>query len=43
MNKSQGLVEYAIIIILVALAVIILLALFGQNLGGVYSNIINSI
>ena len=37
---GQGLVEYALIILLVGLAVIILLALFGTGVGNMFSNIV---
>lgn len=42
-EKGQGLVEYALILILVAMAVFLILAVFGPSLGNLYSNIINSI
>lgn len=37
---GQGLVEYAIILMLVALVVIILVALFGEAVGEMYSDIV---
>ncbi len=37
---GQGLVEYAMVIMLVGIAVIILLALFGSGLGNMFSNVI---
>ncbi len=37
--KGQGLVEYALIILLVGLAVIVLLSLFGSGVGNMFSNI----
>ncbi|MEW6178930.1 MAG: pilus assembly protein [Chloroflexota bacterium] len=37
---GQGLVEYALIMMLVALAVIIILALLGPAIGNMFSNII---
>lgn len=42
-NQGQGLVEYALILILVAIVVIIVLALFGPFVGQLYSNIVSSI
>jgi pilus assembly protein Flp/PilA len=42
-EKGQGLVEYALILVLVALIVIVILALLGPAIGGVFSNIINLI
>ena len=41
--KGQGLVEYALLILLVGIAVIILLALFGGGVGNMFSNIITNI
>ncbi len=38
-DTGQGLVEYALILILVALAAIIILALFGTAIGNIYSNL----
>ncbi len=42
-SKGQGLVEYALLILLVGIAVIILLALFGTAVGNMFSNIITNI
>lgn len=42
-RKGQGLVEYALILILVALVVIVILALFGPGIGNMYSNVIHNI
>ncbi len=42
-SQGQGLVEYALLILLVGLAVIIMLALFGTGVGNLYSNVISSI
>jgi pilus assembly protein Flp/PilA len=42
-NKGQGLVEYALILVLVAVVVIVILALLGPAIGGVFSNVIQSI
>jgi pilus assembly protein Flp/PilA len=42
-EKGQGLVEYALILVLVALIVIVILALLGPAIGGVFSNIVNLI
>ena len=38
-EEGQGLVEYALIILLVAIAVIGLLTTLGTNVGNVFSNI----
>lgn len=40
---GQGLVEYAFILVLVALAVIVLLAMLGQTIDDTFYNIITSI
>ena len=39
-DKGQGLVEYALILVLVAIVVIVILALLGPAIGNVFSNII---
>jgi len=38
--RGQGLVEYALILLLVALIVIVVLALLGPAVGNVFSNLI---
>lgn len=42
-DNGQGLVEYSLILLLVALALIIVLSIFGTELADVYSNIIEQI
>jgi pilus assembly protein Flp/PilA len=42
-RSGQGLVEYALIVVLIAIAVIALLALLGGQVGNVYSRIITSL
>jgi pilus assembly protein Flp/PilA len=42
-EKGQGLVEYALILVLVAIVVIVILALLGPAIGNVFSEIMNSI
>jgi len=42
-EKGQGLVEYALILVLVAIVVIVILALLGPAIGNVFSNIIRAI
>ena len=42
-EKGQGLVEYALILVLVAVVVIVILALLGPAIGNVFSNIIENI
>ena len=42
-SKGQGLVEYAMLIVLVAVAVILVLALLGPGIGNLFSNIVVNI
>jgi pilus assembly protein Flp/PilA len=42
-EKGQGLVEYALILVLVAIVVIVILAILGPAIGQVFSNIIESL
>jgi pilus assembly protein Flp/PilA len=42
-EKGQGLVEYALILVLVAVVVIAVLTLLGPIIGNVFSSIINSL
>ena len=42
-EEGQGLVEYALILVLVAVVVIVILALLGPSIGGIFSNLINSL
>jgi len=42
-ERGQGLVEYALILVLVAVVVIVILALLGPAIGNVFSNIVSSI
>ena len=42
-EEGQGLVEYALILVLVAFVVIILLLLFGPAVGNLYSNVISGL
>jgi pilus assembly protein Flp/PilA len=39
-EKGQGLVEYALILVLVAIVVIVILALLGPAVGNVFSNVV---
>ena len=41
--QGQGLVEYALILVLVAIVVIIILALLGPAIGNVFSRVVVSI
>jgi pilus assembly protein Flp/PilA len=40
---GQGLVEYALIIVFVALIVIVTLALIGPEIGNIFSNVVENI
>jgi pilus assembly protein Flp/PilA len=42
-EKGQGLVEYALILVLVAIVVIVILALLGPAIANVFSNIMVNI
>lgn len=42
-EEGQGLVEYALILVLVALIVILILTLFGQGVGNMFSNIVSAV
>lgn len=42
-EKGQGLVEYALIIVLVALIVIIMLTMLGPAIRSAYSNVIQGL
>jgi len=41
-EKGQGLVEYALILVLVAVVVIAILTLLGPAIGNVFSDVMNS-
>jgi pilus assembly protein Flp/PilA len=40
--RGQGLVEYAMIILLVGVVVIVLVALFGTSVGNMFSTVLNN-
>jgi pilus assembly protein Flp/PilA len=42
-EEGQGLVEYALILVLVAIVVIVILALLGPAIGNVFSTILRAI
>jgi pilus assembly protein Flp/PilA len=42
-EEGQGLVEYALILVLVAIVVIVVLRLLGPALGNIFSNIMTAI
>ena len=41
--QGQGLVEYALLIMLVAIIVLVVLAIFGSGVGNMFSNIIANV
>ncbi len=42
-EKGQGLMEYGMIIVLVAIVVLVVLIILGQPIGNLYSNVIYNI
>jgi len=42
-EKGQGLVEYALILVLVALVVIVVLAILGPAVGSIFSNVVEMV
>jgi len=42
-DTGQGLVEYSLILLFIAVAIIIILSIFGTELADVYSNIVENI
>lgn len=42
-EKGQGLVEYALILVLVAVVVIVVLQILGPTIGNVFSSIVSSL
>jgi pilus assembly protein Flp/PilA len=42
-EKAQGLVEYALILVLVAVVVIVILAVLGPAIGKIFSNTIEAV
>ena len=42
-EEGQGLVEYALILVLVAIVVIVILALLGPAIANIFSNIISNV
>jgi pilus assembly protein Flp/PilA len=41
--QAQGLVEYALILMFVAIAVLVILSLLGPAIGNIFSNIVNQL
>lgn len=42
-ERGQGLVEYALLLVMVALAVLVILTLLGPAVGNIFSNIVAGI
>ena len=42
-EEGQGLVEYALILVLVAIVVIVILAVLGPAIGKIFSTIVNAL
>ncbi len=42
-TKGQGITEYALIFVFVVIIMIVLLSIFGQELGDIYSHIVAEI
>ena len=42
-GRAQGLVEYALILMLVAIVVLVVLALLGPSIGNLFSNVMVNI
>lgn len=42
-NSGQGLIEYSLILLLIALVIIVIISVYGQELAVVYSNIVDVI
>ena len=42
-ENGQGLVEYALVLVLVAIVVIAILTLLGPQIGEVFSNVVNGL
>jgi pilus assembly protein Flp/PilA len=42
-EKGQGLIEYALILVLIAVVVIVVLSILGPQIGGVFSKISGSL
>ena len=42
-EAGQGLVEYALILVLVAIVVIVILAILGPTIGNIFTNIVEAV
>ena len=42
-NEGQGLIEYDLIVVLIAIVVVVVLSLIGGEVNGVFENILNGL
>ena len=42
-EEGQGLVEYALILVLVSIVVIVILTILGPSIGNIFSNIVTAL
>ena len=42
-EEGQGLVEYALLLVFIALVVIVILALLGPAIGDIFSNLVSNV
>lgn len=42
-EEGQGLVEYALLLVLISLVVIVVLALLGPAVGNIFSNLVSNV
>lgn len=42
-EEGQGLVEYALILVLVSIVVIVILVLLGPSIGNIFSNVVHQL
>jgi pilus assembly protein Flp/PilA len=42
-QRGQGLVEYALILVLVAVVVLVILAVLGPSVGNMFSNVVHNL
>ena len=43
LKKAQGIIEYALILVLIAIVVIAVLSLIGPAIGNIFSDIVNAL
>jgi len=42
-EEGQGLVEYALILVLVGIVVVVILSVLGKSIGNIFSNIVRAL